>query len=382
MKGYIYEDWKPTTDDWTTAEYVCDGIRIVDIISYELPYELSQGYTGRVTVAGNPGADYSYHIIRIDGKLYHIKSSDSTDGKKTTLVIGDDASIYDDVLAFCNFPNYNAWSLFNEVFPSQEGVLSRAAAANYGRPHQYKSIVSAEAEAFLRTVPVDLESLRFDGIDDRPTEPKHPINVGKLMRYIRFAGVNVTYSLDSRFVIAECTEVVPNVPVPIFDKDGHSNILTADFNNNATSYVLVQGRDNFINNYEFMNVEGVAVAYNAVPLPVPTRKGHTAYPQDLTVTTLDAARVVAQAEIDKDTFAHKIVFESDKILHLGQPVIVCLERGNYRSLISSVIKKSGTDWLQYTCGDLPITASEMIRDNAWTYDNIPKNPRRGQLVFV
>ena len=169
---------------------------------------------------------------------------------------------------------------------------------------------------------------------------------------------------------------------PIFDKDGHSDIISADFSNNVCSYVWVVTTVQTAQ-YIYANIDGIAVnLIETYPMPEPSRLGFTSIIQDKTVRTEAAAKALAQAEIDKNTFNHKIVFESDKELHIGQPVCVCLDRGNYHSVISSVVKKSNTDRLQYTCGDLPVTASDLIRDNAWSYNGIPKNPRKGQLIFV
>lgn len=89
-----------------------------------------------------------------------------------------------------------------------------------------------------------------------------------------------------------------------------------------------------------------------------------------------------QDEFLKNEWKHKVEFASDKIYRLGQPVRLVLDRGILDTTISSVYKKSSDNRYIYTCGDLPLTASEQIKDNSWSYGRrLPLNPIKGQLAF-
>lgn len=385
-KGYIYNDWVYAGDPAPLTDYFTSGLIPVDLVSYELPYETAQGATGRVVIAGDLKTDYSNHIIRIDDKLYHIKQSSSVSGGNTTLTVGDDASIFDDAMMFSRRGNDSSW-YFIGAFPDARypSTPSKTFPYLYGRPKNYRSYVTDSLIEQMEQIWFDPESILFDGVEEI-TEggvSLYPINIAKMIRLLRTKGLVIDYTLDTKYLNATLVKIARyEKETPIFDKDGHSDIISADFSNNVCSYVWVVTTVQTAQ-YIYANIDGRAVnLIETYPMPEPSRLGFTSIIQDKTVRTESAAQALAQAEIDKNTFNHKIVFESDKELHIGQPVVVCLDRGNYRSTISSVIKKSNTDRLQYTCGDLPVTASDLIRDNSWAYNTIPKNPRKGQLIFV
>lgn len=386
MRGYIYYDWVFAGESSTITNYTTNGILPVDLVSYELPYEMAQGATGRIVIAGDLKTDYSNHIIRIDDKLYHIKQSSSVSGGNTTLTVGDDASIFDDAMMFIRRGYDSSW-YFLGAFPDARypTTPSKAFPFLYGRPKNYRSYVTDSLIEQMEQIWFPPDSILFDGVEEI-TEgglSLYPINIAKMIRLLRMNGLVIDYTVDNKYLNATVKKIVKYTnETPIFDRDGHSDIISADFANSACSYVWVVTTTQTAQ-YVYANIDGRAVnLIETYPMPEPNRLGYTSIVQDTSVRTEAAAKDVAQAEIDKNTYNHKIVFESDKELHIGQPVVVCLDRGNYHSVISSVIKKSNTDRLQYTCGDLPVTASDLIRDNAWSYNAVPKNPRKGQLIFV
>ena len=100
-------------------------------------------------------------------------------------------------------------------------------------------------------------------------------------------------------------------------------------------------------------------------------------------TILNEVKVLAEEEFTKNSYSHKAEFYSDKRFYLGQHIRLMFDDFSFDTAISRVMLESTDDRYHYFCGDLPVTASEQIRDNSWSYGKrLPLNPRKGQLVIV
>lgn len=170
-----------------------------------------------------------------------------------------------------------------------------------------------------------------------------------------------------------------SVPVPIFFNDGHSSVISEDYDEKeVVSKITVFQKDGSDWWSFYLNAEGRADAdyHNQV-------QGAESYIRtDSNTTSSVEARDMCQMEFDNNAAvsSHKVEFWSDKELRIGTPVKLMLERGVLDTVISKVSITSTDKRFKYSCGDIPTSIVDRLQTFKWSYGSrVPMNAKRGSL---
>lgn len=374
-----------------------NAVQMVTVTSYELPLETAQGETGKVTIAGSLDSDYTRYIISIDGFDYVFKITGQSTGSEnqTTITIEDLVSIMEHFTAMRSGDdsgNYNGELDAFYTYTRFDG-LPRPVAVNsrytpdfiYIDPQNIDAVSGALSD---RNIP---RSEYVTKINDYLSY----IDSDALLRSIRQRGIQVTLQrknvhvpttsgdiqdlTDYDAIVATLADVGNDVLVVYFE-DGHNQLISESYNDSICS--CVRAYSDVSGAYsEYFLLEDGTISDDWSALTGNQAKGYT------TITVYKSSEMSAYdcaVEIfAQNEHSHKIEFASDRVMHIGQPVKLILKRGILDSVISKVTAKSGDTRYHYTCGELPVTASERITSDKWEYSRrLPLNPRKGQLCIV
>lgn len=199
-----------------------------------------------------------------------------------------------------------------------------------------------------------------------------------------YAGVFESHTIPAPFVPSndvvflniDKAQLQENTPISF--GDGHTELLTETYNNRNISHVtIIFGASQY--NY-YLKSDGDIVSTEADMV----RGEHVikAAGNDATGSWA-GCKPDAEEIFAGNTKSHKIEFASDYTYHFGQTVVLMLDRAPLLTKISAVIRKNTDERTFYRCGDLDLSASEIIRANTWFYGKaLPMNPRKGQLAII
>lgn len=222
-------------------------------------------------------------------------------------------------------------------------------------------------------------------------------------RYLNFRSYNVRRKAGTEPAPVRTETISPSLyvdidridftPIPIVFGDGHSEVISQKYDDeNVVSFITLFAWRLISQSSSASHWEYKRIKYYLTEDANITDDESLQCQGQSTEVSLEGLKTTditwqqgleyVQDEFLKNKWEHKVEFASDKIYRLGQPVRLVLDRGILDTTISSVYKKSTDDRWLYTCGDLPLTASEQIKDNSWSYGRrLPLNPVKGQLAF-
>ena len=170
-----------------------------------------------------------------------------------------------------------------------------------------------------------------------------------------------------------------STPEPVFFDDGHTFLKSESYNetNFVSRAVFFSTTNPSQKKTYYLNSSGT------VSHELSDQVKGTEYTTVLGSALTDAiCEPLAQEIFDKNTVSHRIEFESDKELHLGQPVKLMLKRGTLDTTISCVKIKSGNNRFYYTCGEMVTSVSDRLRVYNWKYGSrTPKTGTKGSLFI-
>lgn len=382
MTGYILD---PMT---------LETLNKVDITDYSLPIETAQAVNGSVTIPQNTSFNANRMVLYIPSladRYFKISNTEQKTENQTKLNIADEAELLTDnfwgrtTTLATDFMN-----VFKAIFTTY-GSVNIYDAGQYA-PHFVgertdPSAWSADVWNRLSQIPLDLTEFcdlqKGTGCYGscasllRIAARYGIISHVKAVNYRPSLGIkSYRYSFEIEPVTLESDTVVP-----IFFNDGHSEIKSETYDNsNILSALWVFGTG------------GSKVFYLKNDLSVGTNSAEQ-MPGSFGLLDTDAVipsssqmesilMPYAQEEFAKNSYGHKIEFYSDKVLHLGQPVKLALNRGILDTAISKVMLTSADERYLYTCGELPTTATDLITASSWKYgQRLPLKPRKGQLYI-
>lgn len=361
---------------------------VVELTEYELPIDNITNESGHVTIASNIDFDPSGMVLRIDefpDEIWFVTQKSSASSSTTTLDVVDYTGAADGIICdvykqtpggvFVHFDGY-----LRSIFYYQSGIITGSLGlSNFqyvklnNSPQHFREWLDAHAPT--------VEDLAIDDNDGLTS-------AGMVLRYLRSIGINTKgravfegalnsfYLFDIGFIPSFGAD-----PLNVVFNDGHSEVLIEDYKNDICSKVVFGGgTDQY-----FLATDGVTVFdyLEWVSETYEQMKGDTRCFYDPSLNT-DAKKKAKAAEIfAENTASHKIVFASDREFRAGQTVRLHLNRGILETAISSVTIKSNDNRKIYTCGDIPVTASEYIK-NSYITESVrrPNNLHEGQLVLI
>lgn len=170
-------------------------------------------------------------------------------------------------------------------------------------------------------------------------------------------------------------------PMPIYFKDGHSFVESESYDekdivSKVTIFAKTSSSQTPWNIY--LKADGTATTNVSDQVP-----GTTVFVQSDNETVTEAeAKNLALEQFAGNTSSHKVEFASDKILGLGQPVKLMLERGILDTAISKVSIRSTDGLRHYVCGDLPSTVTDRLQTFKWNYGaRTPVAAKKGSLYI-
>lgn len=370
-------------------------VQSVNITSYNLPIETFQGETGTINIVGDLNGDYSRFILYIPdlNKCFKITSDKSGNGTETRINVSDDISLVEGS-SFIEISSGETW-FRNLRFCYIPGIdYSSPNSSNYVPDYIYLNsewnYIDRSNEEYNRIIrwfrnvqiPVD----DFDREDVSTGSTKYYLySTDNVLRVLRSYGAEISFGYNEEWIDSTTEESI-FIPVllltfgelgfdsviPVFFNDGHSELISESYNNDICSCVcLATGNSNKTNYYLKSDLTVSTDKTEQIP-------GYTTFKFIRNGTQADAEEIFLD-----NTYSHKIEFASDKKFRLGQPVKLVLKSGILDTSISKVMLKSGDDRFHYVCGELPVTASDKIKSEEWTYcKRLPNNPRKGQLFLV
>lgn len=381
------------------------AVKTVTVADYELPLETAQGETGKATILGQLDGDYSRYLLSLENMeyIFKITGQQSGDRLQTTLTLADSIGIlegmrvlrYDGPHDFMlpgdicrlvrSWPGIGAFGEPSNNLPSPDTPLPKYTYLNSAPARVFvtaETISRIEAAITARSIPLEncietVNDAQYFGIPEQ------------LLRALRQYGFSVNISkgmagtVETLLVDIDDASQAAQV---IATGDGHTEVLSEAYTEDICSavYVALNGIAPVGDaDVRYLTASGTVSQNVADQVPGYASTAYIESPSG-NVQERDAQIDAAAAEIfAKNTRGHKIEFASDKVLHIGQPVRLMLSRGVLDTVISKVMKKSGDTRYQYTCGELPVTAAEMIRADNITYaSRLPNHPRKGQLFIL
>lgn len=356
------------------------SVKTVTITSYELPVETAQGETGKATILGQLDADYSRYMISFenDERIYKITGAQTGGILETVLTIGDWMAAFEGELAAVS-NNYigeeiNSLFLFGTSALTASFCSSITAKSNFTPTAIRGNSASAAVRSFI-------DSLHIPAAEAQPlfeTSTQKLYRYDDVLRVIRNYGVTVTAGVRT---VSNASALVfefgigDNSVVVVPFNDGHSELISESYKDDKCTCVILVHADYPQSAYYLDGSNNISTSRGA------QSAGYTItalYDSEYGSQVNQAAAIFAS-----NTSSHKVEFASDKTLHIGQPVKLMTSRGILDTSISKVVKKSGDDRFYYTCGELPVTASERIKDDSWDYGTrLPANPRKGQIFIM
>lgn len=382
-----------------------EEVKTVTVTAYELPLETAQGETGRAVIIGQLDADYSRYIFSVDGfeHVFKISGQQSGDRLQTTITLADSIGLlegmrvlrYDgghDIMLpgdICRLSrSWDGMGVFGEPSPNLPSPDTPIPKQTYLNSAPARVFVTAETIGSIEAA-ITARSIPLENCIEKVNDSQYFVIPEQLLRALRQYGFSVNISkgmagtVETLLVdITDATRAAQIIPTG----DGHTEALSESYTEDICSavYVAVNGR---------ALTDGEHVRYLAADGTISTSSADqvsgyasTAYVENPSgnyqelLAQIDAAAAEVFAQ---NTKSHKIEFASDKELHIGQPVRLMLSRGVLDTVVSKVTIKSGDTRYQYTCGELPVTAAEMIRADNITYaSRMPNHPRKGQLFIL
>ena len=407
MKAKIY--------DSKTMKYIGSE----DVASYQLILEDAEGSGGQITVARNLPYDAAFCILELEGfegKQWVISNADTSDAESTTLRLLESFRALDTYVALdlistetsdpdwnhpirtvlkCVLTDYSGSGKYNQAYnPSAPTSL-------IGLPYsEYSSALNTAADA----VPLASADDIFDYNYTYDQYQKAVlVRLGHFIRYIKRNGIGVYGKIISssgaaRFKVSRMI-TFSQTPKNILFDDGHTFLESETYDYSVVSSVLVLCSD--YAGYPYLLKKDGSIArrrvisggggevfdtsnaingeHKTVKTSVANYTGSDETKRERLFTTLQP---YAQEVFDENKYSHKIVFRSDKEYKFGDAVNLVLKHGNVLSRISSVGKNSDDSRYIYTCGELPMTASEKINAFGWKYGSrLPNNPQKGTLFI-
>lgn len=351
------------------------AVKTVTVTSYELPLETAQGETGKVTLLGQLDADYSQYALSVEGvdSMFKITGQQTGTTEETTLTLQDFIGLLEGNRRFApseTVVNYNflvkggtsifclglfAYSaIVNNItkFPTHGGL----------KPSYFCFELSSSDANKIQNKQIQTDSF---------TKIGNVYSQEEVLRAIRNNGFSVSFK-DRKFGNESFKTFVVGGSLdeqPIAFDDGHSFLISESYKDDVCSTVYV-------------SVENPNYQHPFDVFTISTGEHGTTDMVERDAENYETAQAQAEEIFNQNTHSHKIEFASDKELHIGQPVRLMLSRGVLDTAISKVMLKSGDDRFYYTCGELPVTATERIKADGWTYGSrLPSNPRKGQLFI-
>lgn len=356
------------------------SVKTVTITSYELPLETAQGETGKATIAGQLDADYSRYMISFedDERIYKITGAQTGSSLETVLTISDWMAAFEGELAAVDngYISEEINSLF--LFGTSALVTSFCSPVIAKSNFTPTAIRGNSASSAVRSY---IDSLHIPAAE---AQPLYEASTRKLYKYddvlrvIQNHGVTVTAGIR---IVSNASALVfefgigDNSVVVVPFNDGHSELISESYKDDKCTCVNLVLADYQQRAYYLDGSNSISTSRES------QSAGYTIvaqYDSEYGSQVNQAAAIFAS-----NTSSHKIEFASDKTLHIGQPVKLMTSRGVLDTSISKVMKKSGDDRLYYTCGELPVTATERIKADSWDYGTrLPANPRKGQIFIM
>lgn len=346
----------------------------VDIADYELILE--QGLNedgGSVTIAGKLDFDptgMALYVPSLCGDVPFQVSSQSNSNETSTTLSLMDFTAPADGLYDGSEPWGNSFSYWLDII------------------FQFRSIIAAKegmdiyssagwSDSIWRTALGDYLDNHVPALEDLQEEERY-FSKGKILRWLRSVGVSLNPNTASgSLIMAPELEEISD-PVSIVFGDGHSYLISEEFNDDIVSRAVVNEIQYYLaeDGTVFDRSQWLNHDYDQI-------RGRSVARYDASLNT-DEKRIAAAQEIfNENKREHKIVFLSDKKLHFRQPVRLKLSRFILDTVITTVRVKSSDNRYEYTCGELPGTLSEIIKSNRWSYNRrLPTAPRKGQLVLI
>lgn len=379
------------------------AVKTVTVTSYELPLETAQGETGKVTILGQLDADYSGYVLSIEdmGYVFKIKEQQSGSTTETTLSVSDSVSLLENSVLTTG----QTTTVITDDFLRRIGGISgtepefqtytKGILNDSIRNHHYnaRAIYTRSDFApnefmfmpgdgipyytYLAGLNIPISDFEFTEIQNQGRSFKF-FDAEKTLRKLREYGVHYEAGAFSEeynghviqgigFKIV-CNETTSNIPF----NDGHSELISESYNDDICNRVIIISETS----YDWQDFPGKC-------LSIFTTDGAGYTVTEEYDDSFGSAELQADAIFAKNTHSHKIEFASDKELHIGQAVRLMLSRGILDTAISKVMLKSGDNRYYYTCGELPVTATERIKADGWSYGKrLPSNPRKGQLFIL
>lgn len=355
-------------------------VRTVTVTSYELPVETAQGENGKTTILGQLDADYSRYMISIenDMSIYKITGAQTGNGLETVLTISDWIAAFEGELAAVDngYISEEINSLF--LFGTSALVASFCSSVIAKSNFTPTAIRGNSASSAVRSY---IDSLHIPASEAQPlyeASTRKLYRFDDVLRVIRNYGVTVTAGVR---IVSNASALVfefgigDNSVVVVPFNDGHSELISESYKDDKCTCVVLVHADYQQSAYYLDSSNNISTSRGA------QSAGYTItalYDSEYGSQINQAAAIFAS-----NTSSHKVEFASDKTLHIGQPVKLMTSRGVLDTSISKVMKKSGDDRLYYTCGELPVTATERIKADSWDYGTrLPANPRKGQIFIV
>lgn len=373
--------------------YTWKAVKVVNITAYQLPIETSQGETGTVTITGQIDSDYSRYVLTTEqfDHAFKITGQSTGDALQTTLTVEDCIGQLEHYAQMCSGDdsgNYGGELVF---------LIGRTRIDGKDRPVELNSrfappfiyIYRSELDA-VATALSERNILRSDYVT-KINDTWGYIDFDVMLRAIRRYGFSFSLKRENVHVDTTSGDIsdlrdydtlviriadVGNDVVVVPFEDGHSEVLSESYNDDVCS--CVRCFDQNAGRYEYFLGDDGIVYYDDFAMQA---KGYTSI---ATFNSTEAtAEDTATAIFANNSHSHKIEFASDKQMHIGQPVRLMLKKGILDTTISKVMLNSGDERYRYTCGELPVTASERIRADNWEYcRRLPSNPRKGALYII
>ena len=407
MKARIY--------DSKTMKYISSE----DVSSYQLILEDAEGDGGQLTVARNLPYDAAFCILELEGfegKQWVISNADTSDAESTTLRLLESFHALDTYVALdlisteTSDPDWNhpIRTVLKCVLTDYSGIGKHNQAHNPSAPRLLTGLPYSEYSSALNTAADMVPLASVDDIFDyNYTYDQYQkavlVRLGHFIRYIKRNGIGVYGKIISssgaaRFKVSRMI-TFSQTPKNILFDDGHTFLESETYDYSVVSSVLVLCSD--YAGYPYLLKKDGSIArrrvisggggevfdtsnaingeHKTVKTSVANYTGSDETKRERLFTTLQP---YAQEVFDENKYSHKIVFRSDKEYKFGDAVNLVLKHGNVLSRISSVGKNSDDSRYIYTCGELPMTASEKINAFGWKYGSrLPNNPQKGTLFI-
>jgi len=305
--------------------------------SYNLYPETSTNKSGSATVIGEL-PDYSGSWFFVGGDFCVIGQSTPSNGKTTLkllhpLNIFDRDAVYSLSTTPASTGAYIA-SLLTSEFISQSDADYRMS---------YMSVTNTDTTAYFRP---DYE----DG---------YIFNIREYLDSARLAGVKITMTATQTGVaVAISTNAAATHS--IFLDDGHSKLNTVTFSDQSCAKLTVQKRTDEDGVYTVYTYYRAADGTITTSEPLNRAKGTWHF---ITCAKDDSALTVAKKHFADNSYEHKIEFYSDKHFDLFDIVNIALPTGVFASKINEIKKSSSDNRYLYTCGSLPTTLTEQVKNN-------------------